>query len=88
MYTLADLNFIPNKYAYCPTDEMTLMEHVSYSIIIKKVTLNYNIRDDDLLLDGRKLTCKIDEPTVRHPSTLVWFPETQCIIFEMALSSR
>ena len=55
MYTLSDMNFIPNKYAYCPNDGQTLMEHVSYSIIIKKVTLNYNIRDDDLLLDGRKL---------------------------------
>ena len=88
MYTLSDMSFIPNQYAYCTNDEMMLMEHVSSSIIIKKVTLNYNIRDDDLLLDGRKLPCNIDdsfcEPTVRPPSTLVWFPETQCIIFEMA----
>ena len=88
MYTLNDLNFIPNKYAYCPQAEMTLMEHKSYSVIIKKVTLKYNIKDEILLLDGRKLPCNIDdsfcEPTTRHPSTLVWFPETQCVIFEMA----
>ena len=67
---------------------MTHMEDISYSIITKKVTLRYYIKEDSLLLDGEKLPCNIGdsfcEPTVKHPSTLVWFPETQCVVFEMA----
>ena len=53
-----------------------------------KITLRYNIKDESLLLDEEKLPGNVDdsfcEPTVKHPSTLVWFPETQCVIFKVA----
>ena len=45
-YTLHDLGFKPNKYAYWPRSGMTRMEHLSYCIIIKKIALNYDIKDD------------------------------------------
>ena len=58
--------------------------------MIKKFTLEYGISKDKVFKEGHILLCHIVEefcpPTVRHPSILLWFPGTPCVVFEIASS--
>ena len=53
---------------------------------LEKVQLTRDLKDDTLIHQGIRLTCKIDQgycdPTTRTQATTVWFPEDTGTTFE------
>ena len=53
----------------------------------RKSTINTRWKDDTILYQGIRLTCKNDQeycdPTTRTQATFVWFPENTCTTFQI-----
>ena len=60
----------------------------NWKIQLEKVHLTRNLKDDTILYQGIRLSCKNDQgycdPTTRTQATIIWFPEETCTIFQEA----
>ena len=59
-----------------------------WKILLEKVKLTRDLKDDTILDQGIRLPCKNDQgycdPTTRTQATIVWFPEDTCTVFQVA----
>ena len=59
-----------------------------WKIQLEKVQVTRDLKDDTILYQGIRLSCKNDQgycdPTTRTQATIVWFPEEKCTVFQVA----
>ena len=59
-----------------------------WKIQLEKVQVTRDLKDDTILYQGIRLPCKNDQgycdPTTRTQATIVWFPEGNCTVFQVA----
>ena len=59
-----------------------------WKLLLEKVQLTRDLKDDTMIYQGIRLPCKNDQgycdPTTRAQATIVWFPEDTCTTFQEA----
>ena len=72
----------------CKIENKYLIDKDSWSIILEETSLDYDDKFDKLILEGHTLLCLHSDgfwkPTLKHPSTFVWFPEDLWLIFHIS----
>ena len=68
----------------CKIDNEYLIDKDSRSIILEETSLGYVDEIDKIILAIHTLPCFHSDgfctPTLKHPYTIVWFPEELCLI--------
>ena len=95
-YDLHDKHWIPHIGIIDPSNCKADTKHKGHQEImffdckiqLEKVQLTADLKDDTILYQGIRLPCKNDQgycdPTTRTQSTIVWFPEETCTVFQVA----
>ena len=72
----------------CKNDQAYLIDKDSWSVIIEEISLNYVEKSDKLIPEGYTPPClhfdAVCKPTLKHPYTIVWFPEELCLLIPIS----
>ena len=72
------------------SEDVKIIKKLSYclSLIIKDFFLDYDGKLNKLILEGQILPCLQSDgfckPTLKHPHTIVWFPEETCLMVHIS----
>ena len=95
-YDLHDKHWIPHIGINDPSNCKAHTKNKGYQEImffdwkiqLKKVQLTRDLKDDTIIYQGIRLSCKNDQgycdPTTRTQATIVWFAEETCTVFQVA----
>ena len=77
-----------NPHSRCSDEKEYLTDRDSWSLTLEELSLDYDDKRNKLINEGETPPCLHSDgfckPTVKHPYTIVWFPEKICLVFHVS----